>query len=136
MSVAKFLVVDDDPLVRATVAATLQRAKHAVLQAGDGEQALKVLDREPVDIVVSDILMPEIDGIGLILALRKRHPQFKIIAMSGGGRTGNTDYLRMAAELGASRILPKPFTPAQLLQAVDEVLAMPPGSQAQGGGKP
>ncbi len=123
---ARVLVVDDDVLVRETIACTLERAKHVVLQAGNGQEALDALDRGPLDLVISDILMPEVDGIGLILAMRKRHPPLKVIAMSGGGRTRNMDFLRMAEALGAHKTLAKPFTPEQLAKAVDDALVTAP----------
>ena len=122
---ARILVVDDDELLRGTVVTVLQRAKHTVLQAGDGLKALEVLSANAVDLVVSDIVMPEVDGIGLILAMRKRHPKLKVVAMSGGGRTRNRDFLRMASALGAHATLPKPFTPDQLLAAVEAALQAP-----------
>jgi DNA-binding NtrC family response regulator len=122
---ARVLVVDDDDLLRETVVLALGRAHHAVHQAGDGLKALEILDRESVDVVVSDIVMPEVDGIGLILAMRKRHPRLRVVAMSGGGRTRNMDFLRMAGALGAHATLPKPFTPDQLLAAVNAALNAP-----------
>ncbi len=122
---ARVLVVDDDDLLRETVVLALERARHTVHQAGDGLTALEVLDRESVDVVVSDIVMPEVDGIGLILAMRKRHPRLRVVAMSGGGRTRNMDFLRMASALGAHATLPKPFTPDQLLAAVNAALNAP-----------
>lgn len=124
---ARVLVVDDDELLRGTVVLALERAKHTVHQADDGLKALDMLAREDVDVVVSDIVMPEVDGIGLILAMRKRHPKLKVVAMSGGGRTRNMDFLRMASALGAHVTLPKPFTPAQLIDAVEEALKAPDG---------
>ena len=72
--------------------------------------------------MVTDIIMPEVDGIGLILALRKRAPGMRVIAISGGGRTQNMDFLRMAKALGAHLVLAKPFTAEEIQQAVDSVL--------------
>ena len=126
---ARVLVVDDDSLVRGTIRLALQRAKHEVLEAEDGEKALallKNLNAGPVDLVITDIIMPEIDGIGLVTALHKRYPPLRILVISGGGRTRNLDFLRMAKELGAHATLPKPFAPEQLLAAVEEALASPP----------
>ena len=122
---ARILVVDDDVLVRETIALALRNAKHEVSEASDGLRALDMLDRGPVDLVVTDILMPEIDGIGLIMAIRKQRPSLRILCISGGGRDSNIDYLPMAANLGAHTILAKPFTPKQLLAAVEAALRMP-----------
>jgi DNA-binding response OmpR family regulator len=122
---ARILVVDDDALVCEIIVSALRTAKHTALEAGDGRQALDVLDREPVDLVVTDIMMPEIDGIGLILAIRKQHPNLRVLCISGGDRIGNMDYLPMAGKLGANMVLAKPFTPKQLLAAVEAALRMP-----------
>ncbi len=119
---ARVLVVDDDRLVRMTLKLALQRARHEVVEAQDGLEAIEALDRAKVDAVVTDIIMPEVDGIGLILALRKRAPGLKVIAISGGGRTQNMDFLRMAKALGAHFALAKPFTAEDIQQAVDAVL--------------
>jgi DNA-binding response OmpR family regulator len=125
---ARILVVDDDALVRETITLALQNARHVALEAGDGQQALDVLGRETVDLVICDILMPEIDGIGLILAIRKQYPDLGVLCISGGGRNARMGYLFMAEKLGAHMILPKPFTPKQLLAATEEVLRMRVGS--------
>lgn len=122
---AQVLVVDDEVLVRETVRIALQRAGHQVTEAADGQKALELLASGKIDLVISDIIMPEVDGIGLILAMRKRHPNLRVIAMSGGGRTRNMDFLRMAKSLGAHSALPKPFTPEQLQNEVRNVLRMP-----------
>jgi CheY-like chemotaxis protein len=89
-----------------------------------------VLASGPVDVVVSDIIMPEVDGIGLLLKLRKQYPQLRVIVISGGGRTQNVDFLRMAKTLGADMALAKPFTPEELQRAVQAVLD---GSSTKGG---
>jgi CheY-like chemotaxis protein len=124
---ARVLVVDDDELVRSTVRATLRRAGHDVVEAQDGQEASSVLARLAVDVVVSDIIMPEVDGIGLLLKLRKQYPHLRVIVISGGGRTQNVDFLRMAKTLGADLALAKPFTPEELQRAVQTVLAGSPG---------
>ena len=122
---ARILVVDDDAMVRGTIRASLQRAGHDVVEAGDGLEAIAVLERSEVALVVSDIIMPEVDGIGLLLKLRKQYPELRVIVISGGGRTQNVDFLRMAQTLGADHVLAKPFSPDQLQQAVQAVLAAP-----------
>jgi CheY-like chemotaxis protein len=122
---ARILVVDDDALVRETIALALQEAKHATWAAGDGRQALHILDGTPVDLVVSDILMPDLDGIELVRAIRRRHPNLRVLCISGGGREPDMDYLPLARKLGAQTVLHKPFTPKQLLEAVEAALHMP-----------
>ena len=122
---ARILVVDDDALVRRTIVSVLENAKHAVLEANDGLPALAILGRETVDLVIADIMMPDLDGIGLILAIRGRHPDLRVLCISGGGRDASLDFLPMAAKLGAHMILAKPFTPDRLLAAVEELLSAP-----------
>ena len=120
---AKILVVDDDAMVRRTIRASLQRVGHDVVEAGDGLEAIGVLKKAEVDLVVSDIIMPEVDGIGLLLKLRKQFPRLRVIVISGGGRAQNVDFLRMAQTLGANHVLAKPFTRATLLHHVHRRLA-------------
>ena len=122
---ARVLVVDDDPLVRETIVSALQNAGHSALETSDGQRALDVLGREVFDLLITDILMPTVDGIELILSIRKRQPKLRILSISGGDRTGVPDYLEMSEKLGALMILPKPFTPKQLLRAVEAMLHMP-----------
>ncbi len=130
---ARILVVDDDALVRRTIVSVLRNAKHAVLEANDGLPALTLLGRETVDLVIADIMMPDLDGIGLILAIRGRHPDLRVLCISGGGRDASLDFLPMAAKLGADMTLAKPFTPQQLLAAVEAALGMPTAPKGENG---
>lgn len=118
----RILIIDDDDLVRATVRDILEEAGFAVLDAPDGRQGLEVFERNPVDAVITDILMPEKEGIETILEMRRIRVDVPIIAISGGGATGDLQFLQFAGRLGADRILPKPIDPAQLVQAVRQVL--------------
>jgi CheY-like chemotaxis protein len=125
---ARILVVDDDALVRETITLALQAEGYIVFDASDGRIALQILGREAVDLVISDIIMPEVDGIGLILAIQKRHPTLRVMCISGGDRMGQIDYLELAAKLGAQLVLAKPFTSRQLLAAVTAAISLPPTS--------
>ena len=120
---AKILVIDDDELVRSTVAAALEHAKHEVVQASDGQEGVNTFQGGKFDLVVTDIIMPEKEGIETIIEIRQRDPQVKIIAISGGGRTSNQIFLDVAKKFGAVDVLPKPFTPKQLVTMVQQVLA-------------
>ena len=91
--------------------------------ANDGFEAVRVVDAEPFDLVVTDLIMPEMEGIQTIQQLRRLAPAMKIIAMSGGGVGNPGDYLELARELGASYTLAKPFTPELLLDVVSKALA-------------
>ncbi len=114
--------------VRETIPLALQAEGHIVFDASDGRIALPGLGREAVDLVISDIIMPEVDGIGLILAIQKRHPTLRVMCISGGDRMGQIDYLELAAKLGAQLVLAKPFTSRQLLAAVTAAISLPPTS--------
>lgn len=101
---------------------TLEEAGHVVSEAASGTAALHVLERHPVDLMVADIMMPELDGIGLILEVRKKHLKLRVLCVSGGGRAVEIDYLPAARKLGADMVLAKPFRPSQLRDAVDALL--------------
>jgi DNA-binding response OmpR family regulator len=111
----KVLVIDDDHLVRYTLSKILQRNGYHVATASDGRRAMAVFRDERPDIVITDIIMPEQEGIETILKIRGERPEVKIIAISGGARTHNLDYLGMAAALGADDVIAKPFEAEELL---------------------
>ena len=119
---ARILVIDDEELVRFTLKQALQKAGHEVLEAADGKDGVAVSKRSPVDLIITDIIMPEKEGVETIVELRRDDPDVKIIAISGGGRTGTTDYLELAQKLGSQRVLRKPFGRQELLEAVQETL--------------
>ncbi|HTO82465.1 MAG TPA: response regulator [Methylomirabilota bacterium] len=128
---ARVLVIDDDSLVRATVRAVLESAQHAVTSAADGDLGLNQCIREPFDLVLCDIFMPNKDGIETIRQLRRSCPALPIIAMSGGptvaSLAGQMDLLTVAQDLGATKTIAKPFTRQRLLTLVDECLNRPTG---------
>jgi len=119
---AKILIVDDDTHVRYTITKALKTQGHDVVEAGNGRIALDVLGHAPVDLVITDIIMPEMEGIGTILELRKRYPAMKIIAISGGGRSRSVDFLSTARQFGAAATLEKPFAIDDLTKAVNKCL--------------
>ncbi len=121
---ARILVIDDDPAVRRTLARGCARAGHDVVEAADGKAAKSELDTELPDLVITDIYMPNMDGIEIINLLRKRKTGTKVLAISGGGlaRSGN-EVLTDAVLLGAHRILHKPFTLDELNSALDALLS-------------
>jgi len=119
---ARVLLVDDEALVLQLFEAVLQEEHHDVTTAGDGNAAMAALARGTFDVVVTDIVMPDKEGIEMIIEMRKLKPDLPIIAMSGGGRGSSTDYLEMAALLGARKTLAKPFSTQELIDAVSEVL--------------
>lgn len=119
---AHILVIDDDDQIRKTLRAVLEREGHEVVEAPDGKVGMRIFQDKGADLVITDIIMPEKDGIETILELRKDYPDAKIIAMSGGGEIEPRVYLRFASQLGALRTLVKPFEREELLTAVQELL--------------
>jgi CheY-like chemotaxis protein len=122
LGIARVLVIDDDALLRRALRAVLEVAGYDVIEAADGAAGLRVQREQGADLFLVDLFMPEVDGLEFIRRLRADLPHAKIIAMSGRGRTGQTDILRMAAASGASRTLRKPFEPRELLTAIRELL--------------
>ncbi|MEW5770212.1 MAG: response regulator [Pseudomonadota bacterium] len=119
---AKILLVDDDVDVRYALGKYLHRAGHQVVEATDGAQALSLMATEAFDLVITDIVMPEADGIELILDIGRNTPGLPVIAISGGGRLGRAEYLDMAQGLGATAGLAKPVDPDELLALIDRLL--------------
>jgi len=115
----QILLIDDDPEVRKVVSRMLNRAGHQVIEAVNGLDGIARLQPGAVDLVLTDIMMPGMNGIQFIEKARELHPSVPVIAMSGGGRTSDTDYLQQARELGAKGILRKPFTAAELRAVLD-----------------
>jgi DNA-binding response OmpR family regulator len=120
---ATILVIDDEAMVRATMANMLGSAGHAVVQAENGRAGLAAASRTGFDLALVDILMPEKEGIETIMELRRDHPGVKILAMSGGGRVNSVDFLELAKKLGADATLKKPVPMKTLLATVAQLLA-------------
>jgi len=114
------LVVDDDARIRRVVRRALERRGSHVIEADDGKTALRILDDAPVDLVITDIFMPNIDGLALILDIRKVYPETKVIAISGGSEAVPGDYLHVAKALGAIKVFQKPLDLEALVAAVEE----------------
>jgi CheY-like chemotaxis protein len=117
----KILLIDDDELVRYSLSKLLRGKGHGVATAANGARGAALIRTEHPEVVITDIVMPEQEGIETIIAARHDHPEIKIIAISGGLRQGNLDILSMAALLGADAILAKPFEPQQLLALLNEL---------------
>ncbi len=115
---AHIIIIDDEELVRATFRDLLEGMGYAVTEAVDGVQGLKALEAHPAEMVITDLLMPNKEGIETILELRKKNPNVKIIAVSGGGSTGRSNFLDMAKELGADKVFAKPVDLYELADAV------------------
>lgn len=114
----RIIVVDDDAAVRGALRSVLQPQGYSVTEADDGKTALQLPELESADLVITDLVMPDVEGISLILQLRRERPDLKILALSGSPGAGRELYLEMACKLGASSGLCKPIRPNELLDAV------------------
>lgn len=118
------LIIEDDTDLRRMLVKLLEREDFRVLEAGTGLEALQILDYFIPDMVITDIIMPDQDGIGTINELKKRFPEIKIIAISGGGRMLSKDYLGIAKILGAHHTFTKPFDTRLFLNKVHELISL------------
>lgn len=119
---ARICLIEDDPTVRKVLYKVLSGAGHFVSAASNGREGLELMEHRDFDLVVTDIIMPEMEGIEMIRRVRDSKPDLKIIAMSGGGRVGNTDFLKIAKNLGADEIIYKPVTRTDFLETVNRCL--------------
>ncbi len=115
---AHILLVEDDKLVQDMLSQVLERDGHKVTGACDGEDALAVLQDCHPDVIVTDIIMPKKSGTALIKEVKERHPNMKIVAISGGGRSDPIGYLDLSEELGADISFAKPVEPKALLMTI------------------
>jgi len=118
----RVLLVDNDKISRAALGAACSDAGYQVHYAGNGNEALRIHRENPAHVIVTEMLLPEMDGIELLMALRRQPATTKIIAMTAGGHFAVEHCLRVAEQLGAHHVLAKPFEPEQLLTAVRSVL--------------
>lgn len=122
---AKVLLIDDDPVLLDLMTSAFRAAGYLVQTADNGRKGLELLDSYAPDLVVTDIVMPEMEGIGLIMALKRRARPPKVVAISGAGRLRFGDYLTWASHLGADEVLAKPFRVSELIGLVGRVIDNP-----------
>ncbi|MFC1673243.1 response regulator [Pseudomonadota bacterium] len=120
---ASVLVADDEELARFTIREILEAEGHTVVEAKNGVEAIDLFTKQPTDIIVTDIIMPDKEGIETIIELKRDHPGIKIVAISGGGRTRNLDFLELAKRYGADAVLAKPFSEQELIDVINTLLA-------------
>jgi CheY-like chemotaxis protein len=129
---ASILIIDDEENIRDSLQMVLERAGYEVRVASDGNEAIELQREKPAQLVITDIKMPEKDGVRTIKEMRREFPAVRIIAISGGGSVEplaykpgaitTTAYLAAAKEVGADRVFAKPFDRKDLIQAVDDLL--------------
>ena len=120
---ARILIIEDDDQLRAMVRTMLEAAGYNdIEEAANGNIGIKLFRKRPFDLVLTDIVMPDKEGIETIMEIKKDFPAIKIIAMSGGGKIGADSYLVMAGHLGADKTMAKPFLQAEIINAVRELL--------------
>lgn len=117
------LVVDDEPLSRKCLREMLELEGYQVLEAANGAEALEAVEAASVDLVITDIIMPVMEGIETIRWLRAKHPGVRIIAISGGGRTSAVDFLEVAQKFGADHTVCKPIPVREVRTAITRLLA-------------
>ena len=119
---ARILIIDDESQIRSMLRLMLERGGYEVIEAADGMEGIRQYRDNPADLIITDLIMPNKDGIGMIIELKKEFPEVKIIAMSGGGVNRPEGYLDGAKKLGATRTLTKPIDRDKMLSAVKETL--------------
>ena len=119
---ARILLIDDDAALRGILRETLNYFGHTVFEACDGKQGLELFEQAKPHLVITDIVMPEKEGLEVLMELRRKPSPVKILAISGGGSTGKVEYLQMAKLMGAAAVLAKPFSIDALMAAVDALL--------------
>ena len=118
------LVVDDDAVMRESVRDILEIENYKVIEAGDGIDGLPIVKKEHVDLVITDILMSQVDGNELVFKLKKFRPDLKVIGMTGGGRLVSVEQVKqLCPDVLFEKILTKPFLREELLAQVEAALA-------------
>jgi len=132
----RILLVDDDDLSRGAIHKMLERAGYSVESTHDGDEVIRMYGQEAADLVITDLIMPDKDGLEIIQELRRINPKVRILAISGGGRVDANEYLAVARKFGAVEVLSKPFTKEDLRRAVETALGSGGSSPGSAGTDP
>jgi DNA-binding response OmpR family regulator len=116
------LIVEDDQELREMLKVSLGKRKYLILEASNGKEAISKFKPNVTDLVITDLIMPDEDGLKVIMKLREIKPEIKIIAISGGGKAGPGNYLSLARALGADEVFSKPFSLNDLISKIDLML--------------
>jgi DNA-binding NtrC family response regulator len=121
----RILIVDDEENIRNLIRESIESDQYEIHESANGDQASILIEKHAFNLVVTDIVMPEMNGINLIMAINKRNPGIPVIAISGGGGiTGRFDYLPIAKLIGALFILEKPFDITTLRNTIEKALTL------------
>ena len=118
----KILIIDDESYILLMLKKMLERAGYEVDLASNGREGMDLFNKETADLVITDIIMPDKEGLELIIEMKRQRPNLKIIAMSGGGRISPDSYLECATHFGAEKVFQKPFRQKELVSAVRELI--------------
>lgn len=119
---SKILIIDDEPYILLMLKKMLEKAGYEDDLAANGREGMALFNRDSADLVITDIIMPDKEGLELILEMKKQSPGLKIIAMSGGGRISPESYLECAKHFGAEKVFQKPFKQKEIVSAVKELI--------------
>lgn len=128
---SSILVIEDDDLIRRVIVTALEKIGHQVIDAPNGRAGLKIIRAQRLDLVITDVVMPEQDGLEVMMVMKREFPSTPLIAISGAAQNAPL-YLGFASKLGATHVLAKPFTLADLFKTVEAALApkAPPSKPA------
>jgi len=119
---AHILIIDDEPQIRFLLRRLLESEHYTVIEASDGKEGIARYQENQVDLVITDLIMPDKEGLETILEMKKKYPDIKIIAMSGGGINHSDSYLKMAEQFGATETFKKPVRKEALLKAIKKMV--------------
>ncbi len=116
------LIIDDESQIRLMLRKLLEAEGYGVTVAPNGKEGIRLYNENPMDLIITDLIMPEKEGIETIMELKKKHPDIKIIAMSGGGKNLSDGYLLLAKKMGAMKTFEKPIRKKALLEAISNLI--------------
>jgi len=119
---AQILIIDDEATIRDLLIKILEREGYETMNASNGKEGIRLYRENPADLVITDLIMPEKEGIETIMELRRDFQDIKVIAMSGGGKIDPETYLQIAKTSGAIETIAKPFDLKAVLKTVQELL--------------
>jgi CheY-like chemotaxis protein len=122
----KVLLIDDDAFFRALMGKALDKQGYETVLACDGQDVLEKIENDILDLIITDLFMPNKEGLEVIQEIRVRYPSINIIAMSSDGPAGYSSFLKMAQAIGANAILKKPFGPEMLIKTINELFGPAP----------